>query len=416
MTTTSGISKSWHYGYTIVICCFLIMLVAVGLVMSCAGIFYKPVSQELGIEIGTFSIYMSLCFLFSTLTLTFAGRLMERYSARWILTICSAVTGLTMAAMSVFTSVWEFYAAGIIFGVTLAFLMYLGFATMLNRWFKTRMGLFLGICSAGSGIGGMLFNPLAGYLITEYGWRNAYLVFGAMILILVTPVVGVFMRDYPKDKGLLPYGASREDNIASSATIRSQNDGVDYSKAIRQPIFYGMILFAFLINATATLNGFLPAFAQSVSFSIEEAAFIASGAMVGVTVGKVILGMINDRSPLWGVLVTTSFGGFGLLLLLLGHVSIYPSVFGGFLFGWAYAGVTVQTPILVRTVFGNKHYARIYGNVSMAIAIGGAVAASGWGLLADAVGFYDILITGIAFLIISCVIGVVALKSEHKYV
>ena len=54
MATTSGISKSWHYGYTIVICCFLIMLVAVGLVMSCAGIFYKPVSQELGIEIGTF--------------------------------------------------------------------------------------------------------------------------------------------------------------------------------------------------------------------------------------------------------------------------------------------------------------------------------------------------------------------------
>ena len=200
MATTSGISKSWHYGYTIVICCFLIMLVAVGLVMSCAGIFYKPVSQELGIEIGTFSIYMSLCFLFSTLTLTFAGRLMERYSARWILTICSAVTGLTMAAMSVFSSVWEFYAAGVIFGVTLAFLMYLGFATMLNRWFKTRMGLFLGICSAGSGIGGMLFNPLAGYLITEYGWRNAYLVFGAMILVLVTPVVGCSCGIIPETK------------------------------------------------------------------------------------------------------------------------------------------------------------------------------------------------------------------------
>lgn len=414
MATTSGISKSWHYGYTIVICCFLIMLVAVGLVMSCAGIFYKPVSQELGIEIGTFSIYMSLCFLFSTLTLTFAGRLMERYSARWILTACSAVTGLTMAAMSVFTSVWEFYMAGIIFGVTLAFLLYLGFATMLNRWFRTRMGVFIGICSAGSGIGGMLFNPLAGYLIAEYGWRNAYLVFGAMILVLVTPVIGMFMRDYPKDKGVLPYGASSDGNAMSPATSLQQEDGVDYSKAIRQPIFYGMILFAFLTNAAATLNGFLPAFAQSVSFSIEEASFIASGAMVGVTVGKVVLGMINDRSPLWGVLTTTGFGSIGLFLLLLGHISIYLSIFGGFLFGWAYAGVSVQTPLLVRSVFGNKHYARIYGNVAMAIAIGGAVAAGGWGLLADVVGFNDILIAGIAFLIISCVIGVAALKSKIK--
>lgn len=153
MATTSGISKSWHYGYTIVICCFLIMLVAVGLVMSCAGIFYKPVSQELGIEIGTFSIYMSLCFLFSTLTADFCRTAHGAVQRTVDTDACSAVTGLTMAAMSVFTSVWEFYMAGIIFGVTLAFLLYLGFATMLNRWFRTRMGVFIGICSAGSGIG-----------------------------------------------------------------------------------------------------------------------------------------------------------------------------------------------------------------------------------------------------------------------
>ena len=68
----------FHYGYVIVGCCFLIMFVIVGLVMSCAGIFYKPVSEELRVDVGKFGLYMSLNFLFSTLTLSFAGKLLEK--------------------------------------------------------------------------------------------------------------------------------------------------------------------------------------------------------------------------------------------------------------------------------------------------------------------------------------------------
>lgn len=113
-------SSKIHYGYVIVLCCFLIMFVIVGLIMSCAGIFYKPVSEELGIDIGKFGLYMSLNFLFSTLTLSFAGRLMERYSARVILTISSAVAGLSLMAMSQFDALWQFYITGALFGITLA--------------------------------------------------------------------------------------------------------------------------------------------------------------------------------------------------------------------------------------------------------------------------------------------------------
>lgn len=401
--------KKIHYGYAIVLCQFLIMFIIVGLVMSCAGIFYRPVSEDLGIDIGKFGLYMSFNFLFSTLTLSFAGRLMERYSARILLTVCSAVAGCVFLAMSRFTALWEFYAAGTLFGITLAFLLYLGLPTMLNRWFKARMGVFIGICSAGSGIGGVLFNPLGGWLITEYGWRTAYLVFGLMILVFVTPVLAVLLRDYPKDKGLEPYGASE---VQAKATTPASK-GMDYMQAVRMSIFYGLVVFAFLMNAAATLNVFLPSYVQSVDFSLEEASFVASAAMVGVTVGKVGLGAINDRNTLAGVIATAGLGIAGLLLLLSGHIHIVLSITGGFLFGWAYAGVSVQTPLLVRSVFGSKNYARIYSNVSMAIAIGGAVAAGGWGLLADATSFRFILWVGIFFLLISGIIGIYALRKNR---
>lgn len=417
-------NNKYHYGYTIVACCFLIMFIIVGLIMSCAGIFYKPVSEDLGIDIGSFGLYMSFNFLFSTLALSFAGKVMEKYSARTVLTLCSAVAGVTLAAMSQFNAVWQFYVAGALFGITLAFLLYLGFPTLLNRWFKSRMGIFIGICSAGSGIGGVLFNPVGGYLITNYGWRATYLIFGVLILLLVTPVLGIFLRDYPKDKGLEPYGASDAKN---TQTVKNDNtdmhgttpknvpeSGIEYAKAIRMPIFYGMVVFAFLMNAAATLNVFIPAYVQSVQFSIEEASFVASAAMVGVTVGKVLLGMINDRSTTGGVLTTTGLGIVGLAFLLLGHLHISVPIAGGFLFGWAYAGVSVQTPLLVRSVFGNKNYAQIYGNVSMAIAIGGAIAAGGWGLLSDAAGFGFILTLGIGFLVVSGGIGLYALRMVKR--
>lgn len=244
-----------HYGYVIVVCCFLIMFVIVGLVMSCAGIFYKPISSELGVDVGNFGLYMSLNFLFSTLTLSFAGKMMERYSARKILSICAAIVALTFIAMSQFVALWQFYMAGIIFGITLAFLLYLGFPTLINRWFKTRMGLFLGICSAGSGIGGVLFNPLAGYLITEYGWRTTYLLFGIVILAMIVPILACFLRDSPQGKGMEALGTSR------MITFDSENcNGIVYAKAIKMPIFYGLVVFAFLINATATLNIFVPTY------------------------------------------------------------------------------------------------------------------------------------------------------------
>lgn len=411
-------SSKIHYGYVIVACCFLIMFVIVGLVMSCAGIFYKPVSEELGVDVGKFGLYMSLNFLFSTLTLSFAGRLMERYSARIILTLCSAVIAATFMGMSLFRAVWQFYVAGAVFGVMLAFLLYLGFPTLLNRWFKTRMGVFIGICSAGSGIGGVLFNPLAGFLITEYGWRTTYLLFGVTILVVVTPVLGIFLRDYPRDKGLKAYGAcasSGESNDSKQAKVtNSSEDGVEYARAIRMPIFYGLVLFAFLMNAVATLNVFVPTYMQEIRFSVEQASFVASAVMVGVTVGKVVLGMINDRSALWGVLTTVGLGIAGLALLLAGYIGMPLSIAGGFLFGWAYAGVTVQTPMLVRSVFGNRNYAQIYSNVSMAIAIGGAIAAGGWGLLADSTSYGFILMTGIGLLIIPGVIGIYALRMSRK--
>ena len=398
--------NDFHYGYVIVFCCCLIMGINIGLVMSCAGIFYKPVSEELGVSVGKFGLYMSFNYLASIPMLSVAGKLMQKFSARMLLTLSSGILGLCFVSMSLFTAVWQFYIAGSVIGVALAFLFYLSFPTMVNRWFKTKVGFFIGICSAASGIGGILFNPVGAHLITTLGWRTTYALFGGVILLFVTPVIGVLLRNYPKDKGLLAYGENEQQQTSIP------NSGIEYFRAIKMPAFYGLMAFAFLMICVSTLNLFIPNYVTSLDYTLKQASLVASAVMIGVTIGKVALGMINDKSSIWGVATTTVFGVVGLVLLLMGNVSIGIVAIGGFFFGWAYAGVTVQTPILVRTVFGNKNYPQIYSNISIAFAVGGALTAGGWGLLADYTTFRFIFSLGIAFLVISGIIGFYALKAR----
>ena len=402
-------NSRFHYGYVIAFCCCLIMAVIIGLVMSCAGIFYAPVSSDLGVSRGDFGLYMTFVYACSFLMLSVAGKMMDKYSARWLLTASSAVVGLLYLAMWQFTAVWHFYIAGAVIGIALAFLLYLSYPVLINRWFNARVGFFIGLCSAASGVGGVLFNPLGGYLIEEYGWRTTYLIFGIVILLVVTPLLGLLLRDYPADKGLAPIGGEEQ-------KADDPKTGTPYAVAVKLPVFYALIVFALLMISVSTLNLFLPAYVTSAGYTVEQSSFTASAIMLGVTVGKVALGLINDKSSLAGVFTSTGLGVLGFVFLLMGSGGIALMTIGGFLFGWAYAGVTVETALLVRTVFGSKDYSQIFSNISVALALGGAVMAGGWGYLSDFIDFKFILLTGIALLVISGIIGFYALRASQSVV
>jgi len=188
---------------------------------------------------------------------------------------------------------------------------------------------------------------------------------------------------------------------------------MDYAVAIKTPVFYALTVFALLMISVSTLNLFLPSYITSVGYTVEQSALVASAIMLGVTIGKVALGYVNDRSSLMGVLASTGLGILGLVLLLMGQAGMALMVAGGFLFGWAYAGVTVETALLVRTVFGSKDYSQIFSNVSIALALGGAVMAGGWGYLADVLDFKLILAAGIVLLALSMLIGTLALRTSQ---
>ena len=402
-----------HYAFVIAACCCLMMGVNVGLTFSCAGIFYKPVTADLGISVGSFGLYMTFMYVASSLMLPVAGRMLERYSARWLFTGASVLNGVALCLMGMMSTLWGFYAVGALLGVSIAFLLYMSYPTLINRWFHTGMGLMIGICVAASGLGGMIFNPMGGWIIGEWGWRMAYYVFGGIVLLGVSPLLALLLRDRPEDVGLMKFGMNKV--AADAAGGKPAEEGISYAEVVRMPVFYALIVFAFIMMGCSTLNLFIPGFAENSGFSLEQASLAAAASMAGVTLGKLMLGWINDRNCTAGLLISTIGGAVGLAAIVSAPSVLWVVLTGSFFFGWCYAGVTVQTAMLTRTVVGSRDYSRIFATVSVALSAGGAVASGGWGLLADATSYSVIFITGAILLLIATLLGLYALRPRPKH-
>ena len=88
--------------------------------------------------------------------------------------IATTLLALSFFLYSQSTQLIHFYLLSIVLGIGSAGTHVIPVALLITNWFKEKRGVAIAIALAGSGIGGMLFNPVANYLITTYSWQSAY--------------------------------------------------------------------------------------------------------------------------------------------------------------------------------------------------------------------------------------------------
>ena len=413
-----------NYAYAIVASCIAIMFFPCAIILTCFGIFITPVTQYFGVPKVSFSLVFSVICLTMMVALPITGRLLKKYSMRTILTIDTLLCGLAYGAMGLVQAVWQLYICGVVIGIGLPGLIFLAVPTLIGNWFSKRVGFFTGLCFAFTGIGGALFNPIGSTLIASGsdGWRMCYFIFAAIILVCTLPFTFFVVRDKPSDLGLLPMG-SGEKNVEASAstdtktdtatvsvhTQSSLDDGISAHKALQMPSFFMIGAFYALITLNQQISQFFPSYAATFAATAPEIAaaggLIAGAVMVGQAVGKVVLGALNDTSERIACFVGVLCGVVGLVLLWLKITALPIMLLGAALFGVVYAMTTVETPILVRAVFGNKDYTVIYSRIAIVSSLMSAIALVVWSLIVDgSTGGYDILF-GLGFaLMLSCLI------------
>lgn len=416
---SSNQKGGFHYAYAIVASCIAITCLPCALVLSCAGIFFTPVSEFFGVPRASFTLYFSILNIMMMLTLPMAGNHLSRLDTRKVLSGATILAGLGLIGMSFGNSMPWFYVCGAILGVGMAPLIYLSVPTLINAWCVKRVGFFVGLCMAFTGIGGVIFNPIGTAIIQSgpEGWRVAYRVFGLIALVGTLPFTLFVVRSKPEDKGLLPYGAGEEDATAKGDAAPEQAKGVPAAVAMKTPAFYALAVFCGVITLNQTIYQFLASYATSFADTLPAIAaasgVVASAAMAGQAIGKVVLGVINDKSVRLGIFFGLGCGVLGVALMWFLPSPLMMLLVGAFLFGVVYAMTTVQTPLLVRSVFGSADYTNIYSRISMVGSLMSAVAAVFWSFVIDSpLGFPGMFVGGFICMGICLVTSLYALGQK----
>lgn len=418
MDTVANKEKGkFHYSYLIVVACCVMCLLPAAIIFSCSGIFYTPVSTDLGVGKGVFALYMTFISLSMSLSIPFTSKIVATRDLRAVLTVAVLMVGCSLIAMSRFTSVYMFYVAGIIIGIAESVFYFLAVPTLINRWFFKNVGFMIGLSFAFTGLGGVLFNPLGVYFITNYGWRSAYLVFGIITLVVTLPFTLFVIKNNPKDVGLLPYGDPGTQSAECEAPVATKAKGVSVNIARKTSSFLLVAMFSCCVNTALQIYGYMPSLAESLNLGTSIIAGIVSSAMLGTVVGKLALGIVSDKSVMGGTIIACICGVVGIGIMAIIANSSIIILTAAFIFGIYYAVGAVHMPIMVRSIFGSREYTLIYGSIATVSSLFTAISASLWGFVIDATDGYTVMLVGaLGLTIVATVLGVLSIKSSKNLV
>lgn len=373
------------YGWLIVAGCFIIMAMSYGAINNCMGVFIKPICADMGFSragLGGAQTLLSAALMVMSLV---SGRIFARIDLTWALRVSGIVMAAGYFCYSLAQSLPMFYAAALVTGVAEGMITTVALSMLISNWFHTRRGFAVGLAFMGSGVGGMICNPLASQLILRYGWRAAFQILAAAVFVLVVPVCFFIIRTKPADKGLRPYG--EEDETIDLSQVELQ--GTLYALAVRTPQFWMLCLCAAL-NTVCT-SGLMQNIAPHVSdvgFSPTFAATIASAGMGALAIGKLLLGWLYDRlgaakaTTIAQLSAIVALGGALLAPFLPGVALIVIGVGLGGAFG------NVAHPIIAQILYGNRDYGAILGMILAFTNVGGMLTPILVGGSYDALGSY----------------------------
>lgn len=267
-------------------------------------------------------------------------------------------------------------------------------AAVSNRWFSSNRGLVMGLLTASTATGQLVFLPWLAWIVTHRGWRGAPLsVLGAVAIVL--PVIWLFMRDAPEDAGLRPYGAT---DAEAPPPLQGGNParralGV-LGQAVRVRDFW-LLAGSFFVCGAST-NGLIGTHLVSAAFDcgISEVNSASLLAMMGLfdLVGTTLSGWLSDRYNA-RLLLFAYYGLRGLSLLFLPWALVGPAiglgVFAVF-YGLDWIATVPPTVRLSGDVFGRETAGIVFGWVVAAHQLGAAAAAYAAGVLRTTTGTYTL--------------------------
>jgi sugar phosphate permease len=265
-------------------------------------------------------------------------------------------------------------------------------ATVVNRWFSTRRGLVMGVLTASTATGQLLFLPLMASIVERYGWRTA--VFGiAAVALVVVPLVGLLMRNQPADVGRAPYGDDGPVRPLARSTANPAGVALRaLARGVRSGDFW-LLAGGFFICGVST-NGLIGThlIPACIDHGIPEVRAAGLLAVMGIfdLVGTTASGWLSDRFDS-RYLLFWYYGLRGLSLIYLPYafdLSFYGLPVFAVFYGLDWIATVPPTVRLTANAFGKENVGVVFGWIAAAHQLGAATAAFGAGAIRTATGNY----------------------------
>ena len=360
----------------VVIVCFFSLFIIFGIRLSFSVFFAEFVTAEGWSNEAAATVFSLNMFVFA-LTAPLAGLALDRYGPR-------LVFGAGVLLMSV--GLWLSSRAASLDDLLLGYGMIGGFglgitglgpvASVIAGWTApARRGRAIGIAFAGTGLGSLVFVPMANLLIEQFAWRSAYLVLSLICAFILFPLMVIGLTRPPTQHGL------RVSPVPARGVL------------LRNPAFWAVLFVGLTaLGPVRSLTVHQVAYMESYGVTRATAANVVGLAGFLTTFSFIGLGWVSDR---WSRMAAFTIGAAGLvaavmMLLLLRAGGLHSLlIFYAIFYALGEGTRSSQTTALASDVFHKQGLGLINGLVGGMFGLGAALGPWLVGRLRDQSGAYD---------------------------
>lgn len=397
--------KKLHYGWIILILAFLGLLAVQG-TRTTFGAFIQPWETAFSTNRETMSLIAMLSFIIYGLSQPIMGKLIDHYGVRTIFSGSALLVGISTILTYFATSIWHIaFLYAIISSIGYGGASGVAATVAVTQWFQEKRGFALGVITAGSSAGQLIFVPLVLLLINKFGWQTATFTLGLFLILFTFPILAIFFRSSPSDKGLKPYGegiyTAAIDNNVSHVSSSSKR----VSMAIIKNSRFWFLAIPYLIcgyTTTGLMDTHLISYTHGHGYSDAITGTVVSLLAAFNILGTVLSGFLADRwnnriflACLYMIRAITM-----VILLVSGHY--YMLLLFSILFGLVDFATIAPTSMLAADYFKGYSVGYVLGLLYLSHQVGSALGAYIPGLLFQTTGDYNLsLIMAVILLILA---------------
>ncbi len=377
--------SGWFWGWRMVAVAFFVDFIAVGFFFYSYGVFFKAIAEEFGDSRFGVSIGIMLTQVAGALVAPLIGQALDRYPLRNVQAIGATLMGLGFIGLGFVETQLQFYLVlGFFIGCGAGAMGQLATSKLVANWFMKKRGTALGIAATGISASGVVMPAISAWIILTYGWREGFLIYGIITLVIVVPLVLRFVISRPEDLGLLPDGAP------SGTVMPPAAPPAKVGEFLGDRNFWALVMVIGLLFCvqSGTLIHLVPRITDT-GVSLSAASVVMSvTAALGIA-GKLVYGALADR---WDVRYALWLGiGFQVIgqLIMLLMPSYYHFMVGAALFGFGMGGVVPMQGAAVGAAFGRESFGRVLGAMRLPMVVLQVLGTPFAGWMYDRTGSYD---------------------------